>query len=94
MQLYADTNTKVENCFNNYFRLGATNLICHHISTGRISPWVIYNCDSGIAWLNQINAEQINMLMPWIDPDYWSKKFRDYLADTEWCKMILKEAGL
>ena len=94
MQLYADTNTTLENNFSNYFRLGSSNLICHHISTGRISPWVIYNCDSGVAWLNEINAEQINMIISWIDPDYWSKRFRDYVADTEWCKMILKEAGL
>ena len=94
MQLYADTNTTLENNFSNYFRLGSSNLICYHISTGRISPWVIYNCDSGVAWLNEINAEQINMIISWIDPDYWSKRFRDYVADAEWCKMILKEAGL
>lgn len=94
MQDYADNDTKLENSFNNYFRLGSSNRICYHISTGRISPWVVYNCDSGIAWLNQINPEQLNLIMPWIDPDYWSKKFKDYLADTEWCKMILNKAGL
>lgn len=94
MQDYADTDTKLENSFNNYFRLGSSNRICYHISTGRISPWVVYNCDSGIAWLNQSNPEHLNIIMPWIDPDYWAKRFKDYLADTEWSKMILEKAGL
>jgi hypothetical protein len=94
MQEYADSNEKLENNFNNYFKLGAFNLICHHISTGRISPWVIYNCDSGIRWLNDINQEQLNIIMPCIDPDHWSKRFKDFVADAEWCKLILKEAGL
>ncbi len=94
MQEYADSNEKLEKNFSNYFKLGASNLICHHISTGRISPWVIYNCDSGIRWLNDINQEQLNIIMPCIDPDHWSKRFKDFVADAEWCKLILKEAGL
>jgi hypothetical protein len=80
--------------FNNYFRNGASNRIAHHISNGRISPWVVFNCDSGIEWLSQINEEQLGIIMPWIDPDYWQRKFKDYAADAEWVKEILQQAGL
>ena len=94
MQEYADDHPEFKNGFVDYFRYGNSNRICHHISTGRLSPWIIYNCNSGVDWLDSINEEQVGMVMPWIDPDYWSRKFSDYLADTEWCKHVLKEAGL
>lgn len=94
MQDYADSEEKLAGNFNNYFRCGAGNRISKHISDGRISPWVIFNCSSGIEWLNRANQEQLQIIMPVIDPDFWQLKFRDYLADTEWCKEILKQAGL
>ena len=93
MQEYADTNTELENSFSNYFRLGNSNRICYHISNGRISPWVIFNCASGVEWVSTLNQEQLQIVMPWIDPDFWQQKFRDYVADAEWCKTILSEAG-
>jgi len=64
------------------------------ITTGRISAWVVFNCDSGQSALDKLSTEQIEMIFPYIDPDYWKRKFVDYFADTEWVKHILKEAGL
>mgnify|MGYP003326292424 CR=1 FL=1 len=80
--------------FNDYFKAVSTNRLVQHILNGRISPWVIYCCDSGIGCLEALSEEQLTMIMPWIDPDFWQRKFADYVADTEWVKMILKEAGL
>ena len=94
MQDYADTNTNLENGFNDYFRRGNANRICHHIANGRISSWVIFNCASGVEFLETLSEEQISIIMPWIDPDYWQRKFKDYTADTEWVKDILAKAGL
>ena len=94
MQDYADDNDKLINNFNDYFRYGNANRICHHISNGRISPWIVYNCDSGVDFLTLLNEEQIGIIMPWIDPDIWNQKFKDYAADVEWCKDILARAGL
>lgn len=94
MQNYADDNTDLRNGFVDYFRYGNSNRICHHISTGRISPWVVYNCDSGVDFLDNLTSEQVTLILPWIDPDYWQRKFKDYMADTLWVKDILKAAGL
>jgi hypothetical protein len=80
--------------FTNYFRLGSGNRIVHHISNGRISPWIVYNCDSGVKWLSGLNEEQLRIIMAWIDPEFWQKKFKDYAADAEWVKDILQKAGL
>ena len=94
MQDYADSEPKLQDNFNNYFRLGSVNRIVHHISNGRISPWIVYNCDSGVDFVGSLNEEQITIIMPWIDPDHWQRKFKDYLADTEWVKSVLAAAAL
>jgi hypothetical protein len=54
----------------------------------------VYNCASGIEFLEALREDQAAIIMPWIDPDFWQKKFQDYLADTEWVKDILEKAGL
>jgi len=94
MTEYAEAHPELKNGFTDYFRYGNANRICHHITTGRISPWVIYNCVSGIEFLEALREDQAAIVMPWIDPDYWQKRFKDYLADTEWVKDILSKAGL
>ena len=74
-------------------RYGNANAICYAITTGRISPWVIYNSESGVEFLNSASSEQIAMIWPYINSDVWHKKFTDYLADQEYAKDILKKAG-
>ena len=80
--------------FNDYFRFGNTNRICHHISTGRVSPWLVYNCSSGVEWLDSLKPEHLDLVIRYIDPDTWHRKFTDFPSDVEYCKHILKEAGL
>ena len=94
MQDYVDTTPEIKGGLRDYFRYGSSNRICFHISTGRVSPWIVFNCSSGIEFLESLNEEQLAIIIPWIDPDYWQHRFSDYVADTEWIKMILKEAGL
>ena len=94
MQEYADTNQALAGDFSHYFLHGNGNRICHHISSGRISPWIVYNSTSGVAFLDTLNQEQLQIVLPWIDPDFWQQKFKDYAADTEWVKDILQKAGL
>jgi hypothetical protein len=94
MQQYADDHEELKNGFRDYFRYGNNNRICHHISTGRISPWVVFNATSGVEFLDALSEEQIEIIMPQLDPDYWQKKFKDYPEDVEWAKMIMETAGL
>lgn len=94
MQQYAEDNPDLKNGFNDYFRYGNPNRICYHISTGRISSWVVYNCNSGIEFLDSLNQDQLELIITWIDPDFWTKKFHDYMADQLDAKEILSAAGL
>ena len=93
MQTYADGGSGLDS-FRDYFRYGNTNRICHHITTGRVSPWVVYNCDSGVTWLANLNPDSLAIVFSIIDPDFWHSKFASFSADVEWCKHILNEAGL
>lgn len=93
MEDYANGNSDLAS-FSHYFRYGNPNRICYHITTGRISPWIVFNCNSGITFLSSIDEVLLATILPWIDPDYWDRKFNDHIADAGWCKLILKEAGL
>ena len=74
-------------------RYGNSNAMCYAITTGRISPWAIYNSESGQKFLAELTSEQVAMIWPYIDSDNWMKKFQDYPADQEYTKDILKKAG-
>lgn len=76
-----------------YLRHGNTNVLCYAIKTGKISPWVIYNSESGLEFLERLNQEQLAIVWTIIEPDFWQKKFRDYPADTEYLKEMLSMAG-
>ncbi len=74
-------------------RYGNANAVCYAITSGRISPWIIYNSESGQKFLTEISAEQVQMIWPYIDSDVWQKKFNNYPADQEYAKDILAKAG-
>jgi hypothetical protein len=93
MEEYANGDSGLAS-FSHYFKYGNPNRICHHITTGRISAWIVYNCASGIEFLESLDEGLLAVVLPWIDPDDWNRRLQDYLADTEWCKHVLREAGL
>jgi len=78
---------------HDYLRYGNDNAICHAINSGRVSPWVLYNSDSGMEFLGRIHQGQVNLIWPIIDSDFWSKKFQEYSTDTAYARDILKKAG-
>jgi hypothetical protein len=78
---------------HDFLRYGNSNVIAYAITTGRVSAWVLYNCESGQRFLDDLNTEQISMVWPWIEPEFWQKKFRDYPADQEYAREMLAKAG-
>ena len=87
---WADTSGHpAEDCL----RYGNSNTMTYAVSVGRISPWIIYNCESGQKFLSELDPTQIAMVWPYIDADVWQRKFKDYPADQEYAKDILTKAG-
>ena len=81
------------NELNEYFAKVSVNRFVQHILNGRISCWAIYCCDNGIDKFDLLSEEQITLILPCIDPEFWTKKLKDYTADREITKHILVEAG-
>jgi hypothetical protein len=82
-------NHPAEDCL----RFGNTNAAVYAVTAGRISPWILYNCESGQKFLSELDATQIAMVWPYIDSEVWMKKFADYVADQEYVKDMLQKAG-
>ncbi len=80
--------------FNHFFMFGNANAICRLINNGRISPWVLYNCSTGIEFLEKLNQDQLKIVYTIIDPSYWNKRLSSHVEDTNWVKGVLNAAGL
>lgn len=90
-----DWSEKHENFeWNDYFRKAGTPLICEDIKNGSISPWIVYNCESGIKRLSEFNDHDISMVYDIINPDFWTQKFSNYITDVEYIRGMLKDAYL
>lgn len=74
-------------------RYGNTNLLVHAIMSGRISAWVLFNCESGQELLAKLDNSQVAAIWAYIDADFWNNKFKTYMADQEYAKEMLKQAG-
>jgi len=58
------------------FRYVNSNKLCHYISSGKISPWVVYQSKTGIEFLSNLNDDQRAVIFDYIDPERWALKFK------------------
>ena len=80
--------------FNHYFNYVNLNRAVHDIKDGKISAWVVLNCNSGKKMISNMNDEQLDIIAPAFDIQYWVKKFKQHPADTALVVEILKEADV
>jgi hypothetical protein len=80
--------------FAHYFSYASLNRAVHDILNGRISPWIILNSVSGYAMVNNMNDEQLNMIGPAFDVQYWARRFKEVPADVALVKEICAEVGI
>ena len=75
------TAAEVENVnSNDYLRYGNSNKICYAITTGKISPWILYHSISGKEFLDKLDQGQLQLIYDYINPELWNIKFK---RDTE-----------
>lgn len=84
----------LRNGYWDYFRLVNENKICYHISTGRISPWLVYHSTSGQDFLARLNDNQVSNILDYIDPEYWNRLFNELDKDVVFVKNVLSLAKL
>jgi hypothetical protein len=91
MMDWANENDSI---WNHYFKYVSVNRAVYAIKDGKISPWLVLNCDSGRTLLSKFNDEQLNIVFEVLDPEFWARRFRTYPADKELIVEVVKEGNL
>jgi hypothetical protein len=80
--------------WEHYFAYVHLNRATHDIKEGLVSPWMILNTRSGKEMLQRMNDEQLEIIGPIIDPQFWLRRFKSLPADLELVKDVIKEAKI
>lgn len=80
--------------WEHYFQYVNLNRATHDIKEGLISPWLVLNTKSGKEMLKRMNDEQLEIVSPIIDPQFWMRRFKSLPADVELVKDVIKEAKI
>lgn len=82
---------KIKSC--DYLRYTNPNKVCYAISSGKISPWMLYQSDSGTKFLSTLNPDHVTMILDYINPEQWAIKFKRDPESANMVKGLLKQAG-
>jgi len=74
-------------------RYGNRNKICYKITTGKISPWLLYQSVSGREFLEKLDEGQVKLILDYINPEQWALRFKKYPEEVENIKTLLSEIG-
>ena len=80
--------------WEHYFAYVNLNRATHDIKEGLISPWILLNTKAGKEMLQRMNDEQLEIVGPVIDPQFWMRRFKSLPADIELIKDVIKEAKI
>ena len=76
-----------------YLRYGNVNRICLEITRGRISPWMLFQSESGIKFVESLDPVQIKFVFDYIDPEKWALKFHREPENVKQVKELLNAGG-
>jgi hypothetical protein len=76
-----------------YLRYGNVNRICLEITRGRISPWMLYQSNSGVKFLDSLNESHVKMVIDYINPELWKIKFNREPENVKQVKELLNAGG-
>ncbi len=85
---------KHNSSWDHYFKYVSTSRAVYDIKDGKISPWLLLNCESGKKLLSELLDDQLNSISTIIDPQVWKKKFKQQKTDLEFVKQVVKESTL
>lgn len=93
VQFCIDLGDKENILPNDVFRYGNVNRICYAITTGKVSPWLLYQSTSGVVFLESLTPDSAKMIMDYIDPEQWALKFHREPENVRTVKEILNAGG-
>ena len=91
MRQWADDNG---DDWRDFFRKLDAPLAALWIVNGRISPWILFIASSAHDLMQRFNPEQIALIQPSIDPDFWRLKIERHQDDVEMLREELAKNGI
>jgi len=88
IELATEEKIQPEDCL----RYANKNKLCYAITTGKISPWMLYQSDSGKEFLDRLHEDQVRMVFDYINPELWNIKFKREPGLVDQIKDLLKQA--
>jgi len=83
-----------KNIWQDYFKLVSPARAVHDIRSAKISPWVLYLCQTGDELLVRFNDEQVKMIADIIDATFWMKQFAGNKEEVAEVKQSCEVAGI
>jgi hypothetical protein len=74
-------------------RYGNKNRVCHEITKGQISPWMLYHSHSGLLFIESLDNTQQKMILDYINPEQWAIKFTKSKHIVPEIKELLRAGG-
>jgi len=94
IQTILDWSEKNTSDFKQFFSNISANEAAYLVKTGRISPWVLYLCETGSSLMERFNEDHAKMIGPTIDPGFWMRKFKKADDDVDYIRSVLEQVGL
>jgi hypothetical protein len=69
------------------------NKLCYQIAKGKISPWILYQSDSGKKFMESLDETQVKMIYDYVNPELWAIKFSKNTDIVKQVQEILKLGG-
>ncbi len=89
IDLSKDVGIETRDCL----RYANRNRLVHHITNGKISPWMLYQSESGIKFLEELDESHQKMIIDYINPEQWAVRFKRYPEVVSQVKELLNAAG-
>lgn len=77
-----------------YFKQVTTPRAVYDLRSAKISPWMLYLCDSGDELLTRFSDEQVKMIEHIIDATFWMKLFANNKEEVGEVKKACEMAGI
>ena len=89
MVISTDSGIETKDCL----RYANRNKLAYAITSGKISPWMLYQSESGVKFLEELDESQQKMIIDYINPEQWAIKFRRNNEMVTQVKELLNAAG-
>ena len=80
--------------WNHYFLYVSLSRATYDIKDGKVSPWLVLNCNHGKEMVRRFNDEQLNAINTIMDVPFWLNRFKKLPADVELVKQVVKESNI